>query len=245
MNRELKYALGKTIPIMFSYLFLSMAFGIMMNQAGFPFYWAYLVSLTVYTGAFQFVIVSFLSAGAGIATIALTALAMNCRHMFYGVTFLKEFKSMGKRYPYMIFSLTDETYALYCSLEYPEELDHHQVMFDIAWLSRAYWLIGTLVGALLGQIIPFDFEGVDFCMTALFVTILIDQWKKTENHAPAVIGGVSAVVFLLIFGASRFMLPSLMVTTALLLIFTPGENILKTTDDRNNVSGNSAVGKTV
>lgn len=245
MNRELKYALGKTIPIMFSYLFLSMAFGIMMNQAGFSFYWAYLVSLTVYTGAFQFVIVSFLSAGAGIATIALTALAMNCRHMFYGVTFLKEFKSMGKRYPYMIFSLTDETYALYCSLEYPEELDHHQVMFDIAWLSRAYWLIGTLVGALLGQIIPFDFEGVDFCMTALFVTILIDQWKKTENHAPAVIGGVSAVVFLLIFGASRFMLPSLMMTTALLLIFTPGENILKTTDDRNNVSGNSAVGKTV
>lgn len=245
MNRELKYALGKTIPIMFSYLFLSMAFGIMMNQAGFPFYWAYLVSLTVYTGAFQFVIVSFLSAGAGIATIALTALAMNCRHMFYGVTFLKEFKSMGKRYPYMIFSLTDETYALYCSLEYPEELDHHQVMFDIAWLSRAYWLIGTLVGALLGQIIPFDFEGVDFCMTALFVTILIDQWKKTENHAPAVIGGVSAVVFLLIFGASRFMLPSLMVTTALLLIFTPGENILKTADDGNNVSGNSAVGKTV
>lgn len=245
MNRELKYALGKTIPIMFSYLFLSMAFGIMMNQAGFPFYWAYLVSLTVYTGAFQFVIVSFLSAGAGIATIALTALAMNCRHMFYGVTFLKEFKSMGKRYPYMIFSLTDETYALYCSLEYPEELDHHQVMFDIAWLSRAYWLIGTLVGALLGQIIPFDFEGVDFCMTALFVTILIDQWKKTEDHAPAVIGGVSAVVFLLIFGASRFMLPSLMVTTALLLIFTPGENVLKTADDGNNVSGNSAVGKTV
>lgn len=245
MNRELKYALGKTIPIMFSYLFLSMAFGIMMNQAGFPFYWAYLVSLTVYTGAFQFVIISFLSAGAGIATIALTALAMNCRHMFYGVTFLKEFKSMGKRYPYMIFSLTDETYALYCSLEYPEELDHHQVMFDIAWLSRVYWLIGTLVGALLGQIIPFDFEGVDFCMTALFVTILIDQWKKTEDHAPAVIGGVSAVVFLLIFGAARFMLPSLMVTTALLLIFTPGENILKTADDGNNVSGNSAVGKTV
>ena len=245
MDRELKYALGKTVPIMFSYLFLSMAFGIMMNQAGFPFYWAYLVSLTVYTGAFQFVIVSFLSAGAGIATIALTALAMNCRHMFYGVTFLKEFKSMGMRYPYMIFSLTDETYALYCSLEYPEELDHHQVMFDIAWLSRVYWLIGTLVGALLGQIIPFDFEGVDFCMTALFVTILIDQWKKTEDHAPAVIGGVSAVVFLLIFGASRFMLPSLMVTTALLLIFTPGENILKTADDGNNVSGNSAVGKTV
>ena len=223
MDRELKYALGKAVPIMFSYLFLSMAFGIMMNQAGFPFYWAYLVSLTVYTGAFQFVMVSFLSAATGIATIAFTALAMNCRHMFYGVTFLKEFKSMGKRYPYMIFSLTDETYALYCSLEYPENLDRHQIMFDIAWLSRAYWLSGTLVGALLGQMIPFDFDGVDFCMTALFVTILIDQWKKCRNHAPAVIGGTSAAAFLLVFGASRFMLPSLLVTTVLLLIFTPGK----------------------
>ena len=250
MNRELKYALGKTIPIMFSYLFLSMAFGIMMNQAGFPFYWAYMVSLTVYTGAFQFVIVSFLSAGAGIATIAFTALAMNCRHMFYGVTFLKEFKSMGKCYPYMIFSLTDETYALYCSLEYPKELDHHQVMFDIAWLSRAYWLIGTLVGALLGQIIPFDFEGVDFCMTALFVTILIDQWRKSGNHATAVIGGISAVVFLLSFGASRLMLPSLMVTTAFLLIFTPGkrkmeEAVSGKTISTKPVSGKAAIGKTI
>ena len=218
MSREFKYALGKTVPILLSYLFLSMAFGIMMNQAGFAFYWAYLVSLTVYTGAFQFVIVSFLSAGAGLATIAFTALAMNCRHMFYGVTFLKEFRSMGKRYPYMIFSLTDETYALYCSLDYPKELDHQKIMFDIAWLSRVYWLSGTLVGALLGQLIPFDFEGVDFCMTALFITILIDQWRKSKNHAPAVIGGVSAVLFLLLFGSSRFMLPSLLVTTALLLL---------------------------
>lgn len=245
MNRELKYALGKTIPIMFSYLFLSMAFGIMMNQAGFPFYWAYLVSLTVYTGAFQFVIVSFLSAGAGIATIAFTALAMNCRHMFYGVTFLKEFKSMGKRYPYMIFSLTDETYALYCSLEYPKDLDRHQVMFDIAWLSRAYWLIGTLVGALLGQIIPFDFEGVDFCMTALFVTILIDQWKKSKNHAPAIIGGISAVVFLLLAGASRFMLSSLLVTTALLLIFTPGRQDIAKAAAKKSLSCDPDTPKTV
>ena len=152
---------------------------------------------------------------------------------------------MGKRYPYMIFSLTDETYALYCSLEYPEDLDHHQIMFDIAWLSRAYWLAGTLVGALLGQIIPFDFEGVDFCMTALFVTILIDQWKKSEHHAPAVIGGISAVVFLLIFGASRFMLPSLILTTALLLLFTPGGRNSAADAAEKNVSGDSAAGKTV
>lgn len=249
MNRELKYALGKTIPIMFSYLFLSMAFGIMMNQAGFPFtglIWSVSRSIPV-----RFSLSSYRSFLRGrLATIAFLGAGQNCRHMFYGVTFLKEFKSMGKCYPYMIFSLTDETYALYCSLEYPKELDHHQVMFDIAWLSRAYWLIGTLVGALLGQIIPFDFEGVDFCMTALFVTILIDQWRKSGNHAPAVIGGISAVVFLLAFGASRFMLPSLMVTTAFLLIFTPGkrkmeEAVSGKTISTKPVSGKAAIGKTI
>ena len=170
---------------------------------------------------------------------------VNIRHIFYGLSLLERFSKMGKKRLYMIFSLTDETYALYCSLEYPKDLDYHQIMFDIAWLSRAYWLVGTLAGALLGQIIPFDFEGVDFCMTALFVTILIDQWKKSENHAPAVIAGISAVVFLLIFGASRFMLPSLMVTTALLLVFTPGGRGSMAVIDEKNVSVDSAAGKTV
>lgn len=202
---------------MFSYLFLSMAFGIMMNEAELPFYWAYLVSLTVYTGAFQFVIVSFLSSGTSILTVALTALAMNSRHIFYGVSFIREFQSMGRKYLYMIFSLTDETYALYCSMVYPEELDKKQIMFHVAWLSRTYWLIGTLTGAVLGQVIPFDFTGIDFCMTALFVTILIDQWRKARYHAPALIGGISAVTFLIILGTERFMLPALLVTTAILL----------------------------
>lgn len=215
-QKELQFALVKTLPILCSYLFLSMAFGIMMNQAGFAFYWAYLISLTIYTGAFQFVMVSFLTTGAGIITVMLTALAMNSRHLFYGISYVEKFQRMGRKYPYMIFSLTDETYALYSSLDCPESLKEDQVMFHIAWLSRAYWLIGTLLGAVLGQLIPFDFTGIDFCMTALFVTILIDQWNKTKNHLPAIIGGTSAVICLLLFGADQFMLPSLLITTAIL-----------------------------
>lgn len=215
-SKEIQYALVKTLPIMCSYLFLSMAFGIMMKQSGFAFYWAYLISLTIYTGAFQFVIVSFLTAGTGIVTVLLTAFAMNSRHLFYGISYVDKFKKMGRKYPYMIFSLTDETFALYSSLHCPEELDEETVMFHIAWLSRSYWLIGTLFGALLGQVIPFDFTGIDFCMTALFVTILIDQWKNSRNHLPAIIGGISAIVCLILLGADRFMLPSLLITTAFL-----------------------------
>lgn len=217
MNRELKYALVKTIPIMFSYLFLSMAFGIMMNQAGFPFYWAYMVSLTVYTGAFQFVIVSFLSAGAGIITIALTALTMNCRHMFYGVTFLKEFKSMGKCYPYMIFSLTDETYSLFFVTKVPKDVKEEQFLFAIAVLDQSYWIIGSGIGALLGNVLPFSTEGIDFAMTALFVVIMVEQWMEKQNRPSVVIGLVCGLVCRLVFGADNFILPTMICVMVILL----------------------------
>lgn len=216
-KKDLSYAFIKSIPIMLSYEFLSIAFGIMMHNAGFSVVWAYLVSLTVYTGAFQFVLVSFLSAGASLVTVVLTALAMNSRHMFYGVTFIDKFKSMGKKYPYMIFSLTDETYALNCSLNIPDGLKEKNVLFFIALLARIYWLTGTAIGALLGQFIPFDFEGIDFCMTALFITIFIDQWRKADNHLPAVTGLVSSVIFLLLLGADNFILPALVCATGILV----------------------------
>lgn len=216
-KRELYYAWKQTIPILFSYVFLSLAFGITMLEAGLSMVWAWLISLTVYTGAFQFILVSFLSEGASLFTVVLTALAVNSRHIFYGVSFLEEFKSMGRRYPYMIFSLTDETYALSCSLELPSELDRKQVLFYIARFSRIYWMLGTILGTLIGEFIPFDFEGIDFCMTALFVTIFIDQWKKAKTHIPAITGLISSIVFLILLGTDNFVLPAILITTAVLI----------------------------
>lgn len=218
-KKELIYAFKKTLPILFSYLFLSMAFGIMMKQAKLSFIWAYLISATIYTGAFQFVIVPFLSSRSNVLTVVLTAIAMNSRHIFYGFTFVEEFKKMGKRYLYMIFSLTDETYSLDCSLNVPDDINREDILFYIALFSRIYWLIGTSVGALLGRIIPFDFEGIDFCMTALFITIFVDQWRNTKNHIPAIIGLVSSLLFMFICGKDSFILPALMLSTALLMIF--------------------------
>lgn len=217
-RREVIYAFKKTLPILFSYLFLSMAFGIMMNQAGLSFVWAYMISATIYTGAFQFVIVPFLSDGVKIITVVLTALAMNSRHIFYGFTFIEEFKKMGNKYLYMIFSLTDETYSLDCSLDVPNDFNRENIMFYIALFSRIYWLIGTSIGAFLGKIIPFDFEGIDFCMTALFITIFVDQWRQTRNHIPSIIGAISSIVFMIVFGKDSFILPALMTSTALLII---------------------------
>lgn len=223
-STTLKTAFVKSIPIFCSYVFVSMAYGMMMASAGFPWYDSLLVSLTVYTGAFQFVLITFLSSGASLITIALTALLMNSRQSFYSITFLKEFKQMGRRKLYMIHTMTDETYAVNCTLDLPKK-EKEDTMFLVALFSRCYWIVGSVLGGILGQIIPFDLTGLDFCMTALFLIIFIDQWEKAEKHTPALTGLGTGVICLLIFGENRFMLPALLIVSAILLLFQRKENL--------------------
>lgn len=223
-STTLKTAFVKFIPIFCSYVFVSMAYGMMMASAGFPWYDSLLVSLTVYTGAFQFVLITFLSSGASLITIALTALLMNSRQSFYSITFLKEFKQMGRRKLYMIHTMTDETYAVNCTLDLPKK-EKEDTMFLVALFSRCYWIVGSVLGGILGQIIPFDLTGLDFCMTALFLIIFIDQWEKAEKHTLALTGLGIGVICLLIFGENRFMLPALLIVSALLLLFQRKENL--------------------
>ena len=210
-----KLAFVKSLPIMCSYFFLGAAYGIMMEETGFPWYVALLLSMTVYTGAFQFVLITFLSTGASLLTIAITALLMNSRQSFYSLTFLNDFKRMGKRKLYMIHSLTDETYAVNCTLELPRK-EKEDTMFGVALLSHCYWMVATVAGAVLGQLIPFELEGIDFCMTALFVIIFMDQWKKASSHIPALAGLTCGIVCLLIFGQSSFILPALLLVSGIL-----------------------------
>lgn len=208
----------KSLPIMCSYVFVSMAYGMMMQQAGFSWMYSLLVSMTVYTGAFQFVLITFLSSGASFLTIALTALFMNSRQSFYSLTFLKEFQKMGKRKWYMIHTMTDETYAVNCTLEDMPEEEKKDTMFFVAFLSRCYWMIGSVAGGILGQLLPIELEGIDFCMTALFLIIFIDQWEKASTHIPAMIGIVIGIICLVFFGQNRFMLPALLISSGFLLL---------------------------
>ena len=220
-----KNAFLKSIPIMCSYIFVSMAYGIMMENAGFDWYYSLFVSLTVYTGAFQFVLITFLSSGASVVTIALTAFLMNSRQTFYSLTFLKDFQKMGRRKLYMIHTMTDETYAVNCTLDLPEK-EKEDTMFLVAFFSRCYWMAGAVLGGVLGQLLPFDMEGLDFCMTALFVIIFIDQWEKTRKHIPAVTGLGIGILCLVIFGQKSFMLPALLITSVILIIMEKGGKIV-------------------
>ena len=238
MNKKTvcKEAFLHALPIMGSYFFVSMAYGLMMQEAGFGWGWSLLTSLTVYTGAFQFVLVTFLSSGASFLTIALTALFMNSRQFFYGITFVEDFKQMGRRYPYMVFTMTDETYAVNCSLlpngeeEQTQKEKRYSIMAWVALFSRVSWMIGAVAGGIIGQVIPVQLEGIDFCMTALFVTIFIDQWRSKKTHIPAVAGLVTGLLLLLLLGEEFFLLPTLVLVSGLLLLV---EKRIDTEDNRN------------
>ena len=217
--RELRYAFRQTVPVLCGYLFLGLAFGLLLQQAGYGWPWAVLTSVIVYAGSMQFVLVGLLGGGfASLLSVALTTLSVNSRHLFYGLSFLETFRKMGRAKPYMIFSLTDETYSLLCSLQPPKELDADRVRLYIALLDHAYWVAGSAAGAILGSVLPFDLTGIDFAMTALFVVIFVDQWRGAKSRLPAVAGLGFGLLWLVVLGPDRFLMPALVCTVLVLLL---------------------------
>lgn len=225
-SNNIRYALKRAMPIVCSYLFVSMAYGIMMQEAGFNWLWSLVTSMTVYTGAFQFVLVTLLSSGAAWVTIALTALFMNSRQIFYGLSFTKDFPAMEKRYWYMVHTMTDETYAVNCAMKQNpgdeavlrDDVKRRDIMFFVALFSRLSWMAGAVAGGVIGQLIPFELTGIDFCMTALFVIIFIDQWKAYRQHIPALAGLITGITLLILLGGDRFMLPTLILVSGFLIL---------------------------
>ncbi len=211
--KELKFAARQTLPVLCGYIFLGIAFGLLLQQAGYGWPWALLSSVLIYAGSMQFVLVQLLGGGFGsLASVALTTLSVNSRHLFYGLSFIEPFSHMGKARPYMIFSLTDETYSLLCGVQVPPALDKKRAFFFIALLDQSYWITGSLLGNLLGSVLPFDMTGIDFAMTALFVVIFVEQWLSAKTHAPALLGLGFGLVSLLVFGPDAFLLPALIAT---------------------------------
>lgn len=220
-QREIfRYALRKSMPVFFGYIFLGTAFGIMLAEIGYDFIWAFFIALIVYAGSLQFALVSFLASGTPLLTVAVMTLFINSRHIFYGLPFVEKFKVMGKYYPYMIFSLTDETYSILysCVKERRAQLDNNKALFYISALHQSYWIMGCVLGTLAGQYINFDFTGIDFSMTALFVVILVEQILNDRTNAlfPALLGGIVAGSSLLLLGQTAFLLPSLVVTVLII-----------------------------
>lgn len=210
-----------TIPVLMGYLAIGMAFGLMLQSAGYGVLWAFLMSLTIYAGSGQYLGVSLLAAGAPLAQVAFLTLMVNFRHLVYGLSMLEKFRGMGKRKLYMIFSLTDETYALLSSATAPEGIDEHDYYFAISVMNQSYWIAGSVLGSVLGAALGFDTTGVDFAMTALFLVIAVGQWRAAGSHIPALLGGAATLLSLIIVGAEDMLLPALGIIVGVLTLMRP------------------------
>ena len=224
MNRKtIAAAFPYTVPVLMGYLSIGIVFGWMMSAAGYVPLWSALMSMTIYAGSGQYLGVSLLSTVAPLADVALLTFIINFRHLVYGLSMLEKFRGMGARKWYMMFSLTDETYALLAGVEAPAGVEPRDFYFAIALLDQLYWIAGSVIGAVAGALITINTQGIDFAMTALFLVIAVEQWQSTSRHLPVFLGAGGTLVCLLALGAEngQFLIPALGILVAGLLLLRP------------------------
>lgn len=219
MRTALKAAFPLTLPVMAGYLFLGLGFGVLLHQAGFGAGWAMLMSGGIYAGAMQYVAIGLLAQGAGVVECALMTLLVNARHIFYGITMAPRYRDTGAAKPYLAFALTDETIALLSLSPVPEGLEPRRFYLAVSLLNHAYWVIGSALGSLAGQLLPFDLRGIEFSMTALFVVMLTEQWRSKAARLSVLLGLAGSLACLLLLGPDRFAVPAMLLLAGLLFLF--------------------------
>ena len=206
-------AFKDTLPVMAGYLVLGMGFGILLSTKGYGVLWAFITGIMIYSGTMQFICADMFTGGVSLGAASLTALMVSARHIFYGLSMAERYRDIrGMKKAYMIYALTDETYSLVCGA------DDEDYCFWVSLLDHVYWVAGGVAGSLLGEVLPFDARGIDFALTALFVSICVEQWLKAEEHTPAITGFVASAACLVVFGAESFLIPSMIVITVMLFV---------------------------
>lgn len=219
-SKTFRQAFLDSLPVMAGYLVLGLGFGLIMETSGYSFIWALAMSAFVFAGSMQYLTVSLLTGGASLITTALMTLMINARHFFYGISMLVRYRDIGKVKPLLIHLMSDETYSLVCTSLHEEPwFDQKRYYIYVSLLNWSYWVVASAAGGIAGSFITFDTTGIDFAMTALFVVIFTEQWLSTKNHIPALTGLGASLICLLVFGADRFLIPSMLLISAILLCF--------------------------
>ena len=210
-----------SLPMLAGYVVLSIGFGILLGGIGYGTGWAVLMSMSIYAGSMQYVGVSLIAGGASLAVTALTTLTVNIRNLIYSLSMYGLYQDAGWKKPLLVFTITDESYSLLCDGKTPEGEDPHTYRLLVSLFGYAYWAIGSLLGGLIGKAIPFDTTGIEFSMTALFVTVFVEQWTSTKEHRPALLGVGITVLSLLMIGEELFLIPSVLGITLALVLMRP------------------------
>lgn len=224
MKNVFKQAFIASIPVLTGYLALGFGFGIILDAAGYGILLSFIMAATMYSGSMQYVGATLLATGAPFLSVAITTLLVQARHLFYGISLIDKYRNAGFRKFYLMFGLTDETYSLVCA-DHPGVAPENKqnYYFFITVLDHIYWISGCVLGATVGSLIDFNSEGIDFVLTALFLTIFLEQWKSTKNHFPAIISIIISVICLFVFGGEHFLIPTMAVIALTLGFYKEGE----------------------
>jgi 4-azaleucine resistance transporter AzlC len=231
-----------SVPVLLGYLAIGAAFGLLMHDSGYPWTLALLMSVVMYAGAGQYIAVGLLASGAGLLEAVIVQLVVNARHIAYGITMFKKFNAPVACKPYLIFALTDETFALLSSLDnasalsgQPDRGGHYGrdtrerglFMLYVSALDHLYWISGTLIGAFAGAFLPFSFEGISFALAALFIVLMIEQIMRVKKILPFAISAPLAVLAAVFLPSRLSLLSALAVSFAVVQLFSakaPPEN---------------------
>jgi len=213
----LKAAFPATIPVLTGFLCLGMAYGVLMQTKGYGPLWSTLMSAVAFCGSMQFVAITLLTAAFDPIQAFVLSIMVNARHLFYGLSLLEKYKGLGKVRGFLIYVLCDETFSITSSVEPPEGVERREFYFFISLLDYLYWVCGTALGGLLGGQITFNTAGLDFALTALFVVLFLEQWKRKENQPAGLIGIGCTALSLLVIGPDRLVIPAMVLILAVLL----------------------------
>ena len=216
--RTVRQAFYKSVPVLAGYIVLGTGFGILMRNAGYGVLWAAAMSIFIYAGSMQYVGVGLLTGGASVLTTCITTIMVNARHLFYSISMIDKYKDAGPYKPYRVFALTDETYSLLCGGDVPDGADPVLYRFLLSLFNHCYWVTGSIIGNLLGTVLPFSTAGIEFSMTALFTAAFTEQWLTSGDHVPALTGLLSTLLCLAVFGRDRFLIPAMLLITLVLTL---------------------------
>ena len=212
-------AFHDSVPVMTGYLFLGMAYGVYMNANGFSWIYPFLMAIVIYGGSLEFVAVSMLMSHFAPVQTFFMALMIQARHLFYGLAMLEKYNGLRHHKFYLIYALTDETFAVARSKVLPDHIDANRYYFALSLFDHLYWIFGAAAGGIFGSFLPFDLTGLDFMMTAMFTVIFLNAYRQERSHLSSLIGLGASLGCLILFGADHFIIPSMCVILVFLIVF--------------------------
>ena len=213
----MREAFKTSLPIMVTFVVLGIGYGLLMEKSGYGPLWSLASGLIIFSGTVQFVSVTMLGSGS-VLMAAITALMVAARHIFFSISMIGRYRSEGRRKWYLYYALCDETYAMLSRDEMPEGVNLSAYRLLVTLFDQSAWVLGSVLGGLIGTMLNFDSTGIDFAMTALFTTVFLEQWLSSENHIPAVLGVAATLVCRILFGRDLFLIPAMIIIIAVLTI---------------------------